>query len=226
MQFIGLSIASITERVKKNWESFMIRSRTKNIEQNSIEINDHFNIIDILLLDHKYLKDCVEILKDEEGDKRKKMKCSKGFLDALKKHSAGEKKAMYTPLKKVKDFHIHILESEIEHAIVDSKVKLLSSKISRSKSLSDELAAELKVLADLVEHHLEEEEDILFPKMKKEIDEEILNQMGYQFMVIRKFNEKDLEDSDLLEEMPNISQSALPFRQFMNSTQQYFASHR
>ncbi len=200
-------------------------SRTNNNEYNPIKNNDHFNIIEILIFDHKYLKECIEILKDKEADKRKKTRYAKGFLDALKKHSMGEKKALYAPLKENREFRSHILEGEIEHAIVDAKVKALLPKLNRIQSLNDEMAAELKVLAELVEHHLEEEEDELFPKMKKNIDKEILNQIGYQFTVIRKFTEKDLEDSDLLEEIP-IKQSAIPFRQFVNTTHEYFSSHR
>ena len=203
--------------------------KTKTTEQNdTITANNHFNIIDILLLDHSYLKDCIEILKDEDGDKKKKLFHAKGFLDALKKHSAGEKKALYHPLEDVKDLHFNILESEIEHGIVDAKVKALTPKIQRMKSLSEEMAAELKVLAELVEHHVEEEEEELFPKMRKDFSKEILNQMGYQFMVYRQFTEKDLRDTDLQEEIPMIKKSAVEMRNFVNTTHKYFSgkNHR
>jgi hemerythrin-like domain-containing protein len=200
-----------------------MRSSSSN-EMESISKNDHFNIIEVLLIDHHYLKDCIEVFTDEEEDKKIKFKHAKGFLDALKKHSAGEKKALYSPLKDVKDLRLHILESEIEHGIVDAKVKMLTTKLAGMKSLSEDMEAEFKVLAELVEHHVDEEEDDLFPKLKKDIDPEILNQMGYQFMVIRQFSEKDLEDNpELKEEMPHFAKSAIPVRSFINTTHEYFS---
>src|SRR4051794_28674644 len=106
------------------------KSSTSSREMSeSVASNDHFNIIEILLMDHNYLKDCIDVLKDEEEDKKVKMKYAKGFLDALDKHSTGEKKAPYAPLQKVEDLRSHILESIIEHGIVDDKVKKLTKKL-------------------------------------------------------------------------------------------------
>lgn len=190
----------------------------------SIASNDHFNILEILLLDHSYFKDCIDVLKDDDEDPEVKLKYAKGFLDALEKHSHGEKKALYTPLQEVKELRSQILESIIEHAIVDEKVKQLSKKLYKSKNLNEDMQAELKVLAGLVEHHIEEEEDGLFPKMRKDIDPEILNQMGYQFMVLRQFSEKDLQDSpDLQGELEHVSQLAIPVKNFLNVTHEYFS---
>jgi len=200
------------------------RERSRDMED-SIASNDHFNIIELLLLDHTYLKDCIDVLKDEDEESKVKMKYAKGFLDALEKHSTGEKKALYAPLQEVEDLRSHILESIIEHGIVDDKVKKLSKKLTSAKSLDEEMEAELKVLAEIVEHHVEEEEDELFPKMRKDIDAEILNQMGYQFMVLRQFTEKDLEDApELIDEMEMVSQETIPVKNFMNVTHEYFTS--
>jgi hemerythrin-like domain-containing protein len=191
--------------------------------EESIASNDHFNIIEILLLDHTYLKDCIDVLRDEKEDPKVKLKYGKGFLDALEKHSTGEKKALYAPLQEVEDLRSQILESIIEHGIVDDKVKKLSKKLTSARGLDEDMEAELKVLADIVEHHLEEEEDELFPKMRKDIDAEILNQMGYQFMVLRQFTEKDLEDApELQDEMEMISQEKIPVKNFINVTHEYF----
>ena len=50
----------------------------------------------------------------------------------------------------------------------------------------------MKVLAELVEHHLKEEESDIIPKMRKDLDKTILNEMGFQFMKLRSFTTKDL----------------------------------
>lgn len=154
--------------------------------------NNKFNIVDVLLMDHKYLKDCIKYLKDDDEDKRVKLKHGKTFLDALHKHSEAEKKAVYAPCLKVKDLKMDILEGQVEHGIADAKVKMLIPKLTGLRTLSDELEVELKVLAELVEHHIKEEEEEMFPKMRKDLDKTILNEMGFQFMKLRSFTVKDL----------------------------------
>ena len=152
-----------------------------------------YNIKDILYFDHSYLKECIEILKEEDGDAQEKLEFAKIFLDKLQHHSEAEKKTVYALLKDQEEFHDFILEGEIEHAIVDSKVKMLMPKIKNVNKLEDELKAEMKVLAELVEHHIEEEENELIPKLDK-LDEDILNEIGMEFIKLRQFNENEMAD--------------------------------
>lgn len=197
-----------------------------NNQEKNISLNNHFNIVDIILLDHSYLKDCIDIMKDKNEDKKIKIKHAKNFLDALKRHSAGEKKALYAPLEEVKEFRAQILESEIEHAIVDSKVRTLLKKVSSMRTMNEDIEAEMKVLAEIVELHVVEEEKELLPKMRKYIDKTLLNEMGFQFLVIRQFSEKDLQYSpDLREEVSFIkSSSPIPSAKFLSKTHEYFSN--
>ncbi len=196
-----------------------------NKEQKSVSSNNHFNIIDILLVDHSYLKECIEDLTDEGLDKKLKFKRSLCFLDALKKHSAGEKKAVYAPLEEYEDLRQIVLESEVEHRIFDSKVKELSSKISNVKSLDEKMEAELRVLAEYVLTHINKEEKELFPELKRNIEKKMLNQMGYQFMVVRQFTGKDLTNyPSLKEEMPLVKKCIVPARNFSVTAHEYFGS--
>lgn len=164
------------------------------VQMDEIMQNNKFNIVDVLLMDHRYLKDCIKYLKDDDEDKRVKLKHAKTFLDALHKHSEAEKKAVYAPCLKVKDLKMNILEGQVEHGITDAKVKMLIPKLTGLRTLSDEIEVELKVLAELVEHHIKEEEEEMFPKMKKDLDKTILNEMGFQFMKLRSFTVKDLRN--------------------------------
>jgi hemerythrin-like domain-containing protein len=164
------------------------------VNMEEVVMNNKFNIIDVLLLDHKYLKECIKILKSVtlEEDNKVKVKVSKCFLDALGKHSIAEKKVVYTPLLKIKDFRQVVIEGEIEHGVADAKVEVLSSQLTGLRTLSEELEIEMKVLAEMIEHHIKIEESNLLPKMKKYLDKIILNEMGFQFMKLRNFSKKDL----------------------------------
>ncbi len=175
-------------------------------EQNQENVhNSKFNITDLLKLDHSYLKESIKILKSDDSDKKTKLKQGKSFLDALIKHSVAEKKSVYTPCLKIKDLKMDILEGKVEHGIIDGKAKMLTKKLSGLRALSDELEVELKVLAEIVEHHVKEEESDLFPKLRKDLDKSILNEMGFQFMKLRNFTKKDLEDYPKLQiEVPSM----------------------
>ncbi|MDD4973000.1 MAG: hemerythrin domain-containing protein [Bacteriovorax sp.] len=197
-------------------------------EQDQISLNNHFNIIDLLTLDHSYLVECINVLKNKNADKKIKLKYAKTFLDAFKKHSAGEKKALYAPLEEVTAFRSTILEYEIEHAIVDSKVKILTSKLASIRSMSEELEAEMTVLAAIVEHHIGEEEKVLFPKMRQDIENKLLNEMGFQFMVIRQFSEKDLQHKPELKEEVSFIKNSSPISsaKYLSRTHKYFSSQQ
>lgn len=158
------------------------------------------SVIDLVLIDHRYLKECIKILGDKDEDKTKKFRMAKGFLETLEKHSYAEKKAVYILAEKNEDLHFNILEAEIEHGIIDQKVKLLKQRLLRARSLKEDVEVELKVLADLVRRHLLEEESEILPKMQQVFTDDALDEMGAEFMKIRKFSPKSLHDFPVLQD--------------------------
>ena len=158
------------------------------------------NVIDLILIDHRFIKECVEVMIDEKADKRKKMAIAKDFLEAVHLHSQTEKKAIYSPLEANEELHFNILEAEIEHGIIDQKVRSLKAKISRARILRDEVEAEFKVLAELLKKHIIEEESEILPKMKEVVDDATLSDLGKHFMKLRKFSAQDLQDYPQLQD--------------------------
>ena len=158
------------------------------------------DVVDLILLDHQYLKECIEILTKENSEKRKKLSTARDFLDALAKHSLAEKKSIYTPLESHPELHFNILEAQVEHGIVDKKVRLIKRRLAHARILHDEVEAELKVLAEIVRHHLKEEESEFLPKLREEIEDEALRTMGARFMRLRKFEKGELSQMPHLEE--------------------------
>lgn len=169
----------------------------RNIKQPHIRDID---VIDLILIDHRFIKECVETLGNEKADKNLKLTMAKGFLEALALHSVAEKNIVYDRLQEDEEFHFNILEAQIEHGIVDEKVKLLKPVVAHTKVLKDELEAELKVLAMLVKKHIKEEESELLPKMREQIDEETLKNMGEAFMKARNMSSNDLRDYPQLQD--------------------------
>ncbi len=158
------------------------------------------SVIDLILMDHRFMKECIEVFIDDDADKKQKMAIAKSFLDAISTHSLAERKAIYAPLEANEELHFNILEAEIEHGIVDQKVKSLKLKLARTRILKDEVEAEFKVLADLVKHHIMEEESEILPKMQEVLDDESLKDLGKSFMKLRKFTAKDMKDYPQLQD--------------------------
>ena len=171
--------------------------RKKKSEAQSIQ---DLSVIDLILIDHKLIKECVEVLIDDNAEKRKKLSLARDFLDALQKHSMAEKRAVYTPLESHVELHFNILEAQIEHGIIDQKIKTLKPKLSQVRVLKDEVEAELKVLAEILNKHLMEEESEILPKMQEEVDEETLISLGADFMKLRRMSSKDIVDYPHLED--------------------------
>ncbi len=152
----------------------------------------NINVIDLVLIDHRFLKECIETLLLGTVEKGHKLSMAREFLETLEKHSQAEKKIVYARLLSDEEFHFNILEAQVEHGIIDEKIKFLIPKVSSALGLTDELEAEFKVLAELVKHHLREEESELLPRMTELMDEETLRTMGEEFMKARQMSSRDV----------------------------------
>ncbi len=182
----------------------------QNISE-EIATDNSFNIVDILSIDHGYLKECINVLIDDRADPHEKLFYSRTFLDTLKKHSTSEQKTVYDSLSDMDEFRRHILEGEIEHDMIKRKYKTLIPRLAQLKNLDDITEVEVKVLAKLVKAHIEEEERELFPKMRNALDNAILNEIGFQFMILRRFTPQDLENYPELQKevyAPTLSKNA------------------
>ncbi len=169
----------------------------KKVFENSIR---ELSVIDLILFDHRSIKEGLEILIDDDADKTKKLSIARSFLNSVQMHSLAERKSIYAKLQSHEELHFNILEAEIEHGIVDKKVKVLKLKLARVRTLKDEVEAELKVLGELIKKHIMEEESEMLPKMREEVDEETLHELGLKFMKIRGLTHQQLSEYPILED--------------------------
>jgi hemerythrin superfamily protein len=119
--------------------------------------------------------DCLNLLKeqhDEAKDIFKKLESAEGARAAqlfgelktkLTMHEELEETHLYPELKKEDTTEDLVLESYQEHHVMD----VLISEISKLKPSDEEFQPKIKVLQENTEHHIEEEEKELFPKVRK-----------------------------------------------------------
>jgi len=163
------------------------------------------SVIQIILQEHQVLKDCIETLKDESASKPEKKKALTRFLHNLAIHAEAEEQSVYQPLSRMTDFHKKILEATEEHAVAKQLMSELTG-LSDKRGLSEELEAKGKVLAEIVSHHLKEEERIMLPKMRQHFDREELQTMGEHFLRLSDA-ERENADSRIVSSIKRVSQA-------------------
>ncbi len=104
--------------------------------------------------------------------------------EELMLHTEAEERALYPFLKQNEKTEDLGFESIEEHALV----KYLLQKLDNTSCDSKEWTAQITALKEIIEHHVEEEETEMFPKMKKAFSSEELTFFAQGFQQIKAEN--------------------------------------
>jgi hemerythrin superfamily protein len=139
------------------------------------------DIVKLILEDHKPLKKLIKILKDsEKHDLDERQEAFEEFAPLLVNHSKPEEQSLYVFMKDEDELREEGFEGDVEHALADQ----LLEEIKRTDD-EDLWSARVKVLAELVEHHIEEEESELLPDFKKHSEVEDRMELGANFLRLK-----------------------------------------
>src|SRR5690349_5680496 len=128
----------------------------------------------LLKADHQKVAQLFDQL--ESADGRSKLQVFEQIRTELELHTLIEETYFYPALEKPKQTHDLTLEAYEEHDVV----KNLLQELSGSRNPNDEWEAQAKVLRENVEHHVEEEENELFPKAQQVLSEDEVEELGDQ----------------------------------------------
>lgn len=127
------------------------------------------NLYEMLHKDHEHVRELFSQLeKTPESDDSRREKLFSSLYRELDIHSQAEEKYLYSRLRGEDETRELVLEALDEHKDVK---KLLDNLDSMDKG-SAEWTARLRECRDAVDHHVQEEENELFPRARKSIDEE------------------------------------------------------
>ena len=106
------------------------------------------------------------------------------FATLLKKHAKAEEKVVYDALiaQKDEDLETDAREGYNEHALADA---MLTKLKAGADPLSPEWQAEAKVMKELLEHHIEEEEEDIFEDVRDSFEMDKRKEMGDQFAELK-----------------------------------------
>lgn len=134
-------------------------------------------IREILRKDHREAMDLMETICKESGDTVKEL--FKEAYTAILAHAHAEQKVLYTFLKDHGDEELRklALEAEVEHKLVEELLEMLKSSTAKG---SEKWMARCKVLKEMLEHHIEEEEGDMFSLMDSVLEQRDLENLGMQ----------------------------------------------
>ena len=159
--------------------------RKKTMVSSTPNIRHPLTLIDAIKRDHDDLKEMVEILQDDEISFTEKKKVLTDFSALLESHSLSETKAVYTVCLESDDIKSQALEAIEEHELC----AVLLAKIRGSKNRA-QWTARVKVLANLVELHISNEERYFLPLLEDFLVELNEKKMLTLFLELRQKTQK------------------------------------
>jgi hemerythrin superfamily protein len=130
------------------------------------------DVLTFLKQEHDDVKDVFSKLEKAKGKQAQQL--WEQLRDMLSLHETMEETFFYPRLKEDKRATDLILESYEEHHVLD----VLLGEISQLEPSDEQWNAKIKVLQENTEHHIEEEEGELFPKVRKIWDADIRGEVG------------------------------------------------
>ena len=133
------------------------------------------NVYALLEADHKKVAGIFEKL---ESTTERALKTRQSLFEELNSelslHAAVEEQHFYPALKDAEETRDITFEAVEEHAVV----KRLLKELDTAAKDTEEWTAKLTVLREMVEHHVEEEEDEMFKKARKVLTAEQAQELG------------------------------------------------
>src|SRR3954469_9361572 len=133
------------------------------------------DVIRLLKEDHRKVK---KMLKDleatSESEAGKRTDLFAEIERELRLHELVEEEIVYPAFREKSKLKDIVLEGYEEHHVVD----LIMDDIAAEPVTDETWAAKVKVMQENVEHHVEEEEEKMFPQARKLFEEEELEELG------------------------------------------------
>jgi hemerythrin-like domain-containing protein len=138
--------------------------------------------LELLMADHRKVEDLFEQYDQEkEGDEDTRRGIAQRICTELTIHAQVEEELFYPWLREnLDDDEMEMVEeAQVEH----STAKDLIAQIEGATDIDEQYNAKVKVLGEYIKHHVEEEENEIFPEVRDEQEE--LDELG-QEMAARK----------------------------------------
>ena len=137
----------------------------------------------LLKNDHKEMRKLFKQFQSAgENEVQRKGKIVKDIIEALTVHTYLENECMYPEVRKLlPDLEDDVLESYEEHHVAD----VLCAELHAMEPDDEHFVAKTTVLIENVSHHVEEEEQDWFPKVRDGLTRKQLQEIGARMIELR-----------------------------------------
>lgn len=141
------------------------------------------DVLSTLEAEHDEAQELLERLVDSHGSRERKRLLEK-LKQVLLPHIKAEERAVYDAVLALRNRGARIDGNEgyIEHSLVDQSLK----ELDRLGAGTVEFAATARVLKELVDHHVREEEKNIWTQIRDNFSAEQREQMNRAFLVAKK----------------------------------------
>jgi hemerythrin superfamily protein len=139
--------------------------------------------LELLTADHNRVRGLFARFQEAEGENNAQAaQLAKKIFTELEVHTKIEEQIFYPAITQLNDeIHDLVTEGLEEHHVVDSLME--EAKVL---TVADEhWAAKIKVLIENVEHHADEEEEELFPQVRKAMDDDARAELGQRLEAMK-----------------------------------------
>lgn len=145
--------------------------------KSSSQAKSDMSLFDLLKKDHDNVKDLFEQIQ-EDGDMEMESRedLFSQIEEELEMHMEGEEKFFYPALKESEEAHEKVLEAYEEHHVA----KTVLGETADLDKEDERWDAKIKVLNELVEHHIKEEEGEIFKIAKRVLAKEQIQEIARQ----------------------------------------------
>lgn len=154
-----------------------IRTLTKEKDQ---------DLVKVILEEHRPLKRLIKVMKDKHADFDERKSAFEEFAPLFVMHDKPEEEVLYMFLKNVDELRDEGFEGDVEHELADQLIE-------ETKRTTDEdiFCARVKVLAELVEDHIEKEEKHVLPAFKTFSEREERRVLGEDYLKLKQDFERE-----------------------------------
>ncbi len=158
------------------------RSKLEKVS-NQKDMSPH-SIVKLLLADHRLLRDLMKKVKSQKATPAQVKKSFKELKAQVESHVTAEEKTFLELIKDHPSFEDHALESREEHRVheyVFAGIKKVKDK--------DRKIEQMKIYCEMLEHHLDEEEEDLFPRFKRLFATSTSKKAAVNYSKVRKITD-------------------------------------
>ncbi len=147
-----------------------------------------YSIVKLLLEDHKLLRKLMDQVKSQKASPAQVKKMFFELKKVVQSHVKAEERTFLALIKDHPAFEDHALESYEEHRVHE----MIFAGIAKTSKPERKLE-QMKIYCEILEHHLDEEEEDLFPKFKKIFASSTQKKAGKNYLEVRKKSAKVLK---------------------------------